>query len=155
MLWFFPKLEVSMTSTRPPAVAGSFYPADAKQLHAFIQSLLRAVPKITGRCPKALIVPHAGYIYSGAIAASAYAHVVLGRDSIRRVVLLGPAHSVAFPGLALSCVDSFATPLGSVPLDRPLIATLLSLPRVQILDKAHALEHSLEVQLPFLQEVFP
>jgi AmmeMemoRadiSam system protein B len=142
-----------MTLTRPPAVAGSFYPADAKQLHIFISSLLHAVPSVSGRCPKAIIVPHAGYIYSGAIAASAYAHVILGRDRIRRVVLLGPAHRVGFHGLALSSVDYFATPLGSVPLDRPLIATLPALPGVQILDKAHALEHSLEVQIPFLQEV--
>ena len=145
--------EVLMTSTRPPAVAGSFYPADAKQLHTFIKSLLREVPSVSGRCPKAIIAPHAGYIYSGAIAASAYAHIALGRDSIRRVVLLGPAHRVGFHGLALSSVDYFATPLGSVPLDRSVIATLLALPGLQILDKAHALEHSLEVQIPFLQEV--
>jgi AmmeMemoRadiSam system protein B len=145
--------EVMMTSTRPPAVAGSFYSADAKQLHALISSLLRAVPNSSGDCPKAIIVPHAGYIYSGAIAASAYAHVALGRDRIRRVVLLGPAHRFGFHGLALSSADFFATPLGSVPLDRSVVATLLSLPGVQTLDKAHALEHSLEVQIPFLQEV--
>jgi hypothetical protein len=145
--------EVLMTSTRPPAVAGSFYPADAKQLHTFIKSLLREVPSVSGRCPKAIIAPHAGYIYSGAIAASAYARVALGRDSIHRVVLLGPAHRVGFHGLALSSADFFATPLGSVPLDRPLITTLLTLPGMQVLDKAHALEHSLEVQIPFLQEV--
>lgn len=143
-----------MISTRPPAVAGIFYPADARQLHTLISSLLRAAgPNSADHCPKAIIVPHAGYIYSGAIAASAYAHVALGRDTIRRVVLLGPAHRLGFHGLALSSVDYFATPLGSVPLDRPLITTLLTLPGVQILDKAHALEHSLEVQIPFLQEV--
>lgn len=142
-----------MTSTRPPAVAGSFYSADAKQLHALISSLLRAVPNSPGDCPKAIIVPHAGYIYSGAIAASAYAHVALGRDHIHRVVLLGPAHRLSFYGLALSSADFFATPLGSVPLDRSANATLLNLPGVQVLDKAHALEHSLEVQIPFLQEV--
>ena len=145
--------EMEMTSTRPPAVAGSFYPADAKQLHTLIQSLLRAVPSTAGRCPKAIIVPHAGYIYSGAIAARAYVRVALGRDTIRRVVLLGPAHRLGFHGLALSSADYFATPLGSLPLDRSIVATLLSLPGVQLLDKAHALEHSLEVQLPFLQEV--
>lgn len=142
-----------MTSIRPPAVAGSFYPADAKQLHALISSLLRAVPISSGHSPKAIIVPHAGYVYSGAIAASAYAHVALGCDRIRRVVLLGPAHRLGFHGLALSSAEYFATPFGSIPLDRSLLATLLTQPGVQILDKAHALEHSLEVQLPFLQEV--
>ncbi len=142
-----------MISTRPPAVAGSFYPADAKELHTLISSLLSEVLISSGRCPKAIIVPHAGYIYSGAIAASAYARVALGRDRIRRVVLLGPAHRLGFHGLALSSADYFATPLGSVPLDPTGHATLLTLPGVQILDKAHALEHSLEVQIPFLQEV--
>ena len=145
--------EVLMTSTRPPAVAGSFYPADAKQLHTFIKSILREVPSVSGHWPKAIITPHAGYIYSGAIAASAYARVAWGRDTIRRVVLLGPAHRLGFHGLALSSADYFATPLGSVPLDHSVLATLLTLPGVQVLDKAHALEHSLEVQIPFLQEV--
>ena len=142
-----------MTSVRPPAVDGSFYPADARQLRTVISSFLRAVPVVSGPCPKAVIVPHAGYIYSGAIAASAYARVACGRDTIRRVVLLGPGHRLAFQGLALSSAESFATPLGSIPLDHPTNVALLSLPGVQILDKAHALEHSLEVQLPFLQEV--
>lgn len=144
-----------MTSTRPPAVAGSFYPADALQLQALIMSLLFEVPSFSGSCPKAIIVPHAGYIYSGAIAASAYARVALGRDSLRRVVLLGPAHRLGFHGLALSSADYFATPLGSVPLDRSENETLLTLPGVQFLDKAHVLEHSLEVQIPFLQKVLP
>lgn len=142
-----------MTSMRAPAVAGSFYPEDPKQLLTLTQSFLRAVPGVSGRCPKAIIVPHAGYIYSGAIAASAYAHVALGRETIRRVILLGPAHRVAFHGLALSSADFFVTPLGPVPLDRAVITSLLSLPVVELLDKAHAQEHSLEVQLPFLQEV--
>jgi AmmeMemoRadiSam system protein B len=134
-------------------VDGSFYPADARQLRSLIAALLGAVPAVSSHYPKAVIVPHAGYIYSGAIAASAYARVAGGRGTIRRVVLLGPAHRLAFHGLALSSADSFTTPLGSVPLDRPANTSLLSLPGVQILDKAHALEHSLEVQLPFLQEV--
>lgn len=142
-----------MNSTRPPAVAGSFYPAEARQLRTLVQSLLREVPDVSGRCPKAVIVPHAGYIYSGAIAARAYARLAGGRGIIHRVVLLGPAHRVGFHGLALSGDDYFATPLGTVPLDRSVIATLLTMPGVQVLDKAHALEHSLEVQLPFLQEV--
>lgn len=142
-----------MTSIRPPAVDGSFYPSDAKQLHTLIVSLLSEAPDFLGRSPKAIIVPHAGYIYSGAIAASAYARVALGCDSIRRVVLLGPAHRLGFHGLALSSADYFSTPLGSIPLDRSENEALLTLPGVQVLDKAHAQEHSLEVQLPFLQEV--
>jgi AmmeMemoRadiSam system protein B len=142
-----------MTLTRPPAVAGSFYPSDAKELHALTSSLIHAVPGVSGCSPKAIIVPHAGYIYSGAIAARAYARVALGRATIRRVVLLGPAHRVGFHGLALSSADAFSTPLGAIPLDRSGFETLLALPGVQILDKAHVLEHSLEVQLPFLQEV--
>lgn len=142
-----------MTSIRPPAVAGSFYPSEARQLQALIPSLLKEVAGVTGHSPKAIIVPHAGYIYSGAIAASAYARVALGRAVIRRVVLLGPAHRLGFHGLALSSADAFATPLGAVPLDRTIHKELQHLPGVQILDKAHALEHSLEVQLPFLQVV--
>lgn len=116
-----------MTSTRAPAVAGSFYPQDTKQLHALVQSYLREVPSVSGRCPKAIIVPHAGYIYSGAIAASAYACVAFGRETIRRVILLGPAHRVGFHGLALSSANYFSTPLGSIPLDRPAIASLQTL----------------------------
>lgn len=142
-----------MTSTRAPAVAGSFYPSDARQLQTLLLSLIHEVPVVSGGCPKAIIVPHAGYIYSGAIAAHAYARVALGRDTIRRVVLLGPAHRVGFHGLALSRADFFASPLGAIPLDRPALNSLLVLPGVQFFDKAHALEHSLEVQLPFLQEV--
>lgn len=142
-----------MALTRPPAVAGSFYPKDPQQLRAQVQSFLHAVGGISGHSPKAIIVPHAGYIYSGAIAASAYAHVASGCDTIRRVVLLGPAHRVGFHGLALSSADFYSTPLGKIPLDRQPLVTLQNFPGVQIFDKAHALEHSLEVQLPFLQEV--
>lgn len=142
-----------MTSTRVPAVAGSFYPSDARQLHTLLLSLLHEVPPVSGGCPKAIIVPHAGYIYSGAIAAHAYARVALGRDTIRRVVLLGPSHRVGFHGMALSRADFFISPLGAIPVDRPAVDKILALPGVQYFDKGHALEHSLEVQLPFLQEV--
>ena len=142
-----------MTSIRPPAVAGSFYPADAGELKTLVQSLLHEVKGVSGRGPKAIIVPHAGYIYSGPIAAVAYAHVAAAADSIRRVVLLGPAHRLGFHGLALSSADFFSTPLGPIPLDLPAIEALEALADVQVLDKAHAAEHSLEVQLPFLQEV--
>src|SRR5690606_17582457 len=100
-----------------------------------------------------IIGPHAGYVYSGPVAAAAYAQLADVRDTIQRVVLLGPSHFVPFPGIAASSADYFATPLGTVPVDRELIARLLELPQVQLLEEAHAREHSLEVHLPFLQEV--
>jgi AmmeMemoRadiSam system protein B len=117
-----------------------------------IQSFLGET-KAEGSRPKAIIAPHAGYIYSGPIAATAYARLQPGRDVIRRVVLLGPSHRVAFHGLAVSSAGAFATPLGEISVDRTAIEALLQLPFVHLVDQAHALEHSLEVHLPFLQEV--
>jgi AmmeMemoRadiSam system protein B len=139
-----------MTQTREAAVAGLFYPGDARTLKREVEQLL-AQETATGRAVKALIAPHAGYIYSGPIAARAYAQLAPLRRTIQRVVLLGPAHRVAFRGLAASGADSFATPLGDVPLDREALERILPLPQVHLLDQAHAQEHSLEVQLPFLQ----
>ena len=141
-----------MHTVRPPAVAGTFYPADRNQLSALLRELLNAT-KVQGEAPKAIIAPHAGYIYSGAIAASAYAKLVPARETVTRVVLLGPAHRVGFVGLAVSSADAFSTPLGQIPLDQDAIALLLDLPYVKTLDQAHAFEHSLEVHLPFLQTV--
>ncbi|WJW74545.1 AmmeMemoRadiSam system protein B [Thiohalobacter sp. IOR34] len=138
---------------RPPAVAGAFYPDDPQELHQMLLGFLAEVPRAASEAPKAIIVPHAGYIYSGPIAAQAYVRLLPARERIRRVVLLGPAHRVPIRGLAASSADAFRTPLGDVPLDRAAIDTLLDLPQVQLRDDAHALEHSLEVQLPFLQEV--
>lgn len=140
-----------MPSVRPPAVAGTFYPADRRQLKAMIQGFLQNSDG-SGPIPKAIIAPHAGYIYSGPVAASGYRRLQPGRSTLTRVVLIGPSHRVGFRGLAVSSADSFATPLGEIPLDRDEIERILSLPFVQVLDKAHALEHSLEVHLPFLQE---
>jgi MEMO1 family protein len=141
-----------MNTVRNPAVAGMFYPADAHELDKMVSAYL-AEAKTSGHSPKAIIAPHAGYIYSGPVAASAYAHLVEAHDTIKRVVLLGPAHRVAFSGLAVSSADAFATPLGTIPVDKPAIGKILQLPQVQVLDEAHALEHSLEVHLPFLQKV--
>lgn len=140
---------------RPPAVAGTFYPAEPGILSAEIRHYLaEAGPSPAGsRPPKALIVPHAGYLYSGPVAASGYACLQPHRAQIRRVVLLGPAHRVAVTGLAAPSVDSFRTPLGPVVLDRRSIQGLLGLPFVATDDAAHAREHSLEVHLPFLQTV--
>ena len=141
-----------MTQTRQPAVAGMFYPGDAATLHRDVKRYLEAVAD-TGPAPKALIAPHAGYIYSGPIAASVYARLRAARDTITRVLLLGPSHRVGFPGLATSSAERFATPLGDIPLDREALDEIEALPQVHRLDQAHSLEHSLEVHLPFLQEV--
>jgi hypothetical protein len=136
---------------RPAAVAGLFYAADPAALRADVERALRAVGAARGPAPKALIVPHAGYVYSGDVAARAYALVSPLRGRIRRVVLLGPAHRVALRGLAVPEAEAFATPLGIVPLDAGALARLRDLPQVLQSDAAHAEEHSLEVQLPFLQ----
>jgi hypothetical protein len=137
---------------RPAAVAGAFYPADPARLEAMVRGYLAAARREEmGLPPKALIVPHAGYVYSGPVAASAYALLAAVAPRIRRVVLLGPSHRVPFAGLAASSATHFETPLGLVPLDREAVARALALPQVSVLDRAHAGEHSLEVQLPFLQ----
>lgn len=141
-----------MTALRLAAVAGLFYPDDPHQLHAMLHDLLRAAPSVGG-VPKAIIAPHAGYVYSGPVAASAYAPLAPAKERIRRVVLLGPSHRVGFRGIALASADAYATPLGIVPIDRAALAEIQDLPFVGLLDQAHAQEHSLEVQLPFLQEV--
>jgi len=140
------------TSVRPPAVAGMFYPANPTELHEQINEYLQAATP-TGLTPHALVVPHAGYIYSGPIAASAFVNLRPLRERITRVVLFGPSHRVGFRGLATPATSIFATPLGNIPLDVDTLDKLCALPQVQQLDAAHIQEHSLEVQLPFLQEV--
>jgi MEMO1 family protein len=141
-----------MTEIREPAVAGYFYPADAVALGQTIEQMLGATRTTRGDAPKALIVPHAGYVYSGPIAASAYARLRPYRDRYHRVVLLGPCHRVAVHGLALSGADMFRTPLGDVPLDKSVLSNL-HLPQLTVFDATHEFEHSLEVHLPFLQSV--
>lgn len=143
-----------MTIVRSPAVAGMFYPADPRQLADEVAGFL-ATAKASQLAPKALIVPHAGYIYSGAIAASAYATLKGVAPRIRRVILLGPTHRVAVRGLALPDADAFDTPLGRIMLDREAMRTIARLPQVITSAAAHAQEHSLEVQLPFLQRTLP
>ncbi len=143
-----------MSIIRPAAVAGMFYPDDPAELRHTVNALLaNAAAGSPSRPPKALIVPHAGYVYSGAVAASAYAQLGALRGRIRRVVLLGPAHRVWVRGLALPEADRFATPLGEVQLDREAMQRLNELPQVTRSAAAHQMEHSLEVQLPFLQQV--
>lgn len=141
-----------MSKIRPAAVAGLFYPADADQLHSDIQSML-SVAQQTESAPKALIVPHAGYIFSGPVAASGFAQLKNIRHTVKRVIVLGPCHRVPLRGLATSSADYFETPLGSISIDREAISRIISLPQVEEFDLTHQQEHSLEVQLPFLQEV--
>ncbi|MCB1757570.1 MAG: AmmeMemoRadiSam system protein B [Gammaproteobacteria bacterium] len=138
------------TTIRPPAVAGMFYPADADELREWLTGLLESA-KTDQEAVKALIVPHAGYIYSGSVAASAYARLRNLTHTIDKVVLLGPAHRVGFRGIAVPTVERFATPLGEVTLDHRRLKALTARPEVLASDLAHAEEHSLEVQLPFLQ----
>ena len=138
---------------RPPAVAGLFYPADPDELADVVRTYLAEAEAPAGPPPKAIIAPHAGYVYSGPVAASAYARLAPLHGQVRRVVLVGPAHRVPFRGLAVPAATHFATPLGVVPLDQDAVGALLQLPQVKVLDEAHAAEHSLEVHLPFLQTV--
>ena len=143
-----------MQTIRPPAVAGLFYPGDKGELAHDVRAFLAAA-RPSEINPKVLIVPHAGYVYSGATAASAYATLNDIAPRIRRVVLLGPTHRVAVRGLALPGGDAFDTPLGTVQMDSAAAKIIAHLPQVVVSPQAHAQEHSLEVQLPFLQTVLP
>jgi AmmeMemoRadiSam system protein B len=150
----------SVTPIRPACVAGFFYPDDPHTLEREVREFLaaaeskfakearREVPALT---PKALIVPHAGYRYSGPVAASAYCHLLPRRHEIKRVILMGPSHRVSLSGLAATSADAFETPLGRVRIDRKATLESLQFSQVSVNDRAHAGEHSLEVQLPFLQ----
>lgn len=142
-----------MSNTRPPAVAGMFYPARPDELRLTVESLLAAIPVQDALAPKVLIVPHAGYIYSGSTSAAAYAQLASVRHQIRRVILLGPTHRVAVNGLAVPECTHFATPLGPIELDAAALRLLRDKPYVVSNDRVQAQEHSLEVHLPFLQHV--
>ena len=139
-------------NVRPAAVAGAFYPSRPVELESGIRKMLKAAPRVSMDTPKAIIAPHAGYIYSGAIAASIYAPLQRLRDLIQRVILLGPTHRVPVNGIAVPTSSAFATPLGEIPLDLDAITGITQLPQVVFSDAAHAQEHSLEVHLPFLIE---
>ena len=150
--------QIVQMTVRPPAQAGRFYPGDpgalARQIDGFLAAVERPAAEVSpAEAPKAIIAPHAGTIYSGPIAASAYARLAPRRDVIRRVVLLGPSHRVYLEGLAVPSVDSFRTPLGDIPIDRAACDAVAALPGVVTDDEPHRLEHSLEVHLPFLQRV--
>ncbi|MCW9033635.1 MAG: AmmeMemoRadiSam system protein B [Rhodospirillales bacterium] len=143
-----------MATARPAAVAGAFYDDNPQRLtQSILHYLVEAEekPESKGKVPKAIIAPHAGYVYSGSVAATAYARIKPAKETIKRVVLLGPCHRVAVQGLAMSSADYFLTPLGRIPLDKQFQAKITELPQVTTFDATHAQEHSLEVHLPFLQ----
>jgi AmmeMemoRadiSam system protein B len=142
-----------MPTVRRPAVAGMFYPGSPVELRSTVEDLLREAPLPSGPRPKAVIAPHAGYIYSGPTAAVAFQ--ALSNLPVERVIVLGPAHRVPVRGMALPGADAFATPLGEVPVDTEAAAAISDLPQVTTFPEAHAPEHSLEVELPFLQVLFP
>ncbi len=144
-----------MRDVRAPAVAGMFYPADPSTLRREVEAHLDAAASSSPGSArvKAIIAPHAGYVYSGPTAGFAFAQLAADAEQIRRVVLLGPAHRVALRGLALPGCAAFATPLGEVPMAAELVQQVAVLPQVVEHPGAHAPEHSLEVELPFLQQV--
>lgn len=154
---------MAAAAVRPAAVAGTFYPGNPGVLRAAVESYLaegrgglagrEAAPRAVGasRAPKAVIAPHAGYVYSGPTAGYAFAALTAGQPALRRIVLLGPAHRVWLRGLGLPGVEGFATPLGVVPVDGAAVEAVADLPQVSVQPLAHAPEHSLEVELPFLQ----
>jgi AmmeMemoRadiSam system protein B len=146
------KIVETRTNVRPPAVAGSFYPRDSRELSAQVMRFLSSAATLPANRVKALIAPHAGYVYSGQTAAAAFASLGDGAR-IDRVVVIGPAHYVAFRGIAVPTASAFATPLADVPVDQEAIASLNDLPFVARDDRPHAPEHALEVELPFLQSV--
>lgn len=142
-----------MMQVKPPAVAGLFYPADPDELRDMLRNLFAHADAASAERPQALIAPHAGYQYSGPVAANAYAILAPWAAEIHRVMVLAPSHRVPFAGIAASSADVFRTPLGDIPVDRAAVTRLLEDPAVQALDLAFAEEHALEVQLPFLQSV--
>ena len=141
-----------MSTVRKPAVAGQFYPDDAQALQTAVRTYLDAAERLE-TVPKGIIVPHAGYVYSGPIAGSGYAQLEPAREKIHRVVLMGPCHFVPLRGLAVSTAEVFETPLGMISVDQQAMQEILELPQVSVIEAAHAREHSLEVHLPFLQVV--
>ncbi len=142
-----------MARVRAAAVAGMFYPAEHRVLQQVINQYLHQAEYESHGPVKALVVPHAGYIYSGPVAATAYKQLLPYKNEIKKVVVFGPSHRVAFHGLAVPEADIFTTPLGDIRVDAFMLNKVADLPQVIISDQPHAQEHSVEVQLPFLQQV--
>jgi len=150
--WKVVAVTVSASDVQLPALAGELYSADPDVLRATVQAYLHEAPA-EGSLPKAVIVPHAGLTSSGPVAASAYRRLNLARDQVTRVVILGTAHAAGVEGLVASSAEAFETPLGRVPVDKMALARILTKKHVQVSDSPHAGERSIEVQLPFLQEL--
>ena len=142
----------SATTIRPPALAGSFYPAEPQALAELVDGYLAEARPFLGT-PKAIVAPHAGLVFSGPIAGSAYKAIAARRDQIRRVVLLGPCHRIPVRGFAVPTFEAFETPLGRIPVDRAGVEQALRHPAVEQRDDTHLPEHCLETQLPFLQRL--
>lgn len=147
-----------MLQVRPPAVAGMFYPGSGDELRSTVEALLAKAALEEQEAPagavlKALIAPHAGYVYSGPVAASSFGRLAREAETVSRIVLLGPAHRLPVRGLALPGVEAFETPLGRVPVDIELLERVVDLPQISVSREAHAPEHCLEVELPFLQVI--
>jgi AmmeMemoRadiSam system protein B len=142
-----------MTTTRSAAVAGLFYPDDRRELHNEVERMLREARAVNGAAPQAMIQPHAGYPYSGPVAATGYLRLRRARPDVARVVLVGPNHTVPLAAMAVSAADEWLTPLGMVPVDAELREHVAAAPLVEVADRPHAREHALEVHLPFLQRV--
>lgn len=143
-----------MTKIRYPAVAGQFYPGDAQRLKRSVDQFLAEGSIEWEEAPKAIVAPHAGYIYSGPIAGAAFSYLARADGAVKKVVLIGPAHWAATHGLATSEAEAFATPLGTIPVDRDSLQSIEPLRQVTLSERAHKREHCLEVQLPFLQTIF-
>ncbi|OOZ36993.1 AmmeMemoRadiSam system protein B [Solemya velesiana gill symbiont] len=141
-----------MKKIRRPAVAGLFYPADPDELRSKVRQFLHDATPGRIKTPKALVAPHAGYIYSGPIAGNAYAQLSEIKETVKRVILFAPSHRMAFRGLAYSAADYFETPLGNVAVDTEALAAIDDLPQVKQLEQPFENEHALEVHIPFLQE---
>lgn len=139
---------------RPAAVAGQFYPEDPQELREEVDSYIAQAQPPDLPAPKAIIAPHAGFMYSGPIAGTAYACLKRAKATVKRIILIGPSHFASFSGLAASSARFFETPLGELPIDQDALGVARDLPQVTVLDPPHHREHSLEVQLPFLQTIF-
>ena len=148
-------MNTPIQNVRPAAAAGKFYPSRAAELERMVESFLEQAQTAIVPNPKAVVAPHAGYVFSGPIAGSAFRAWAEQRRRSQRVVLLGPSHYVAFPGLALPGATAFGTPFGTVRVDHDAVAQLRSLPQVREFPRAHEREHCLEVELPFLQRMIP
>jgi MEMO1 family protein len=142
--------DIELMNVRMPAVAGAFYPDDGEELRAMVAGLLAGRAAEPGSGPRAIVAPHAGYVYSGPVAATAFGAVSSRRGEIDRVVVIGPSHRVPLCGLATSSASSFRTPMGDLRVDRAAVDAAERLPSVARLDAAHAREHALEVELPFV-----